>query len=103
MRKLLTATALALAMAAVAPAFAQDFSGGWGTGNIARNVTPDNPRGVFRYRSTDRGGVRPRASSRNGYNAYASEPAPRFAPSYSTSQPSCAGDLGYGRADYSSC
>ena len=97
MRKILTATALALAMAATSPAFAQDFSSGWGTGNIARNVTPANPRGVFRYQPTDR------ASSRNDYNAFAYEPAPGVAPSYRPSQPSCAGDLGYGRADYSSC
>lgn len=103
MRKILTATALALTMTAASPAFAQDFSTGWGTGNIVRNVTPANPRGVFRYQPTDRASVRPGTSSRNDYNAFAYEPAPGVAPSYRPSQPSCAGDLGYGRADYSSC
>lgn len=103
MRKLLTATALVLAMAAASPALAQDFSAGWGTGNIARNVTPDNPSGVFRYTPTDRGSTRPTASNRNGDNAFAYESAPGFASSYGPSRPSCAGDLGYGRPDYSSC
>lgn len=103
MRKLLTATALALAMTTVAPAFAQDFSSTWGTGNIAPNVTPDNPSGVFHYTPTDRGSTRPTARSRNDYTAFAYEPAPGVASSYGPSQPSCAGDLGYGRADYSSC
>ena len=46
------------------------------------------------------GDYRERASTRSDYDAYAYEPAPR---SFDFNQPSCAGDLGYGRADYSSC
>jgi hypothetical protein len=98
MRKLSTALALALAMAAASPAFAQSYSAGYGTGNIAPHVTASNPGGEFRFVPSDR-----RMNDRNGYSAYASEPAPRFAPSYGASQPSCAGDLGYGRPDYGSC
>ncbi len=98
MRKLSTALALALAMAAASPALAQSYSAGYGTGNIAPHVTASNPGGDLGYAASGQ-----RLSGRGGFNAYASEPAPRFAPSYGASQPSCAGDLGYGRPDYSSC
>ncbi len=103
MRKFLTASALALAMAAASPAFAQSFSRTYGTGNIVPSDTPANPSGAFRYAPTDRGSARNMVNSGDGYNAFAYEPAPRFAPSYGAFGPSCAGDLGYGRPDYSSC
>ena len=98
MRKLSTALALVLAMAAASPAFAQSYSAGYGTGNIAPHVTASNPGSESGFAPSGR-----RLNGSNGVNAYASEPAPRFAPAFGASRPSCAGDLGYGRPDYSPC
>jgi hypothetical protein len=47
MKKLILAAVLATM--AGTPAFAQSYSANYGTGNIAPNVTPANPDGVFRY------------------------------------------------------
>jgi hypothetical protein len=47
MKKMILAAVLA--MVAGTPAFAQSYSPGYGTGNIAPNVTQANPDGVFRY------------------------------------------------------
>jgi hypothetical protein len=102
MRKLLTVSVLALAMAAAAPAFAQSFNKSWGTGNIARNVTPQNPDGIFRYPANDHSIARTVVRQGNGLNAFAYEPAQGLT-SRDANQPSCAGDLGYGRVDYSAC
>jgi hypothetical protein len=41
--------AAVLATMAGTPAFAQSYNPGYGTGNIAPNVTQANPDGVFRY------------------------------------------------------
>jgi len=97
-------TALALTIAAASPAFAQSFVGTWGTGNIAPNVTAQNPDGVFRYPTTNQGSVTERAArERGGLSAYAYQPATGGAMSRDANQPSCGGDLGYGRVDYSAC
>jgi hypothetical protein len=102
LRKLLTISALALAMAAASPAFAQPFSNAWGTGNIARNVTPQNPDGIFRYPFTNHSTGRPVALERGGLGAFAYKPA-SGAISRDTNQPPCAGDLSCGRLDYGAC
>ena len=47
MKKLILAAVLATV--AGAPAFAQSYNPGYGSGNIAPNVTAANPDGVFRY------------------------------------------------------
>lgn len=95
--------AMALTLAAASPAFAQSFVGTYGTGNIARNVSPQNPDGVFRYPSNAQGNVtRTAARENNGLSAFAYVPAAGTM-SRDGNQPSCAGDLGYGRVDYSAC
>jgi hypothetical protein len=87
MKKLL-ATVVLLSVI-VAPAFGQSVN----ADNGVRIRTHEKTRAYG-------GDYRERASTRSDYDAYAYEPAPR---SSDFNQPSCAGDLGYGRADYSSC
>ena len=49
MKKVILAGAVVAALAS--PAFAQSYSPGYGSGNIAPNVTAANPDGQFRYNS----------------------------------------------------
>jgi hypothetical protein len=87
MKKFLTTVAFLSIIAS--PAFSQYNNGDEGAGSRIYRQAP-NYDGVYRNR----------ASNRNGHEAYAYEPAPY---SYDPYRPSCAGDLGYGRLDYSSC
>jgi hypothetical protein len=64
MKKIIAAAVLVTAAAlSAAPAFAQAFNKGDGTANTARNVTPENPDGIFRYPVTD--GSAQKATSAN--------------------------------------
>jgi hypothetical protein len=65
MKKMILAAVLATV--AGAPAFAQSYSPGYGTGNIAPNVTQANPDGVFRYPAQQSGRV---ATTRSAHVAY---------------------------------
>jgi hypothetical protein len=70
--------AAVLATVAGAPAFAQSYSAGYGTGNIAPNVTPANPDGVFRYPVQQSGRVvtahsAHAAYTRRGHGAFAQD------------------------------
>jgi hypothetical protein len=76
MKKMILAAVLATM--AGTPAFAQAYNSGYGTGNIAPNVTPANPDGVFRYPAQhgDRAAT-PRSAhvayTRRGHEAYAQD------------------------------
>ncbi len=70
MKKLILASILAVL--AGTPAFAQAYNSSYGSGNIAPNVTPDNPTGVFRYKSAD--------DSANANSAYAQDRTGTIAP-----------------------
>jgi hypothetical protein len=72
MKKLVTA--LVLAMMVVSPAFAQSFNKSFGTGNIAHDITPYSPDGVFEYPETDQNGASYAGTNRNGHGAYAQAP-----------------------------
>jgi hypothetical protein len=74
MKKMILAAVLATL--AGTPAFAQAYSAGYGTGNIAPNVTPANPDGIFRYPAQHSGRV---AYTRSAHEAYAQAPARAFA------------------------
>jgi hypothetical protein len=65
--------AAVLATLASASAFAQSYSPGYGSGNIAPNVTADNPDGVYRYKSTEQ--PRRVASTHRAHAAYAQAPS----------------------------
>jgi hypothetical protein len=80
MKKFLTIVAFLSAVAS--PAFAQE--GAWSR--------------TYRQTPTYNSVYGDKARDRNG--AYAYEPGSQ---SYDPNVPSCAGDLGYGRPDYSSC
>ena len=61
---------VALALAAFATvgttsAFAQAYSGVYGSGNVVRNITAENPDGIFRYPF----------STESGLSAFAQAPA----------------------------
>jgi hypothetical protein len=60
-----------LAVLAGTPAFAQAYNSSYGTGNIAPNVTPGNPSGAFRYKTTE---------EINANNAYAQDRTGTVAP-----------------------
>ncbi len=49
MKKLAIVAVAAFVSIATTPVSAQSYAGVYGTGNIAPNVTADNPSGVFRY------------------------------------------------------
>jgi hypothetical protein len=65
MKKMILAAVLATV--AGAPAFAQSYNPGYGTGNIAPNVTQANPDGVFRYPVQHSGRVATTHSARAAY------------------------------------
>ena len=74
MKKMILAAVLATL--AGTSAFAQSYNPGYGSGNIAPNVTAANPDGVFRYpvQHSDRVAYTHRA-----HEAYAQAPARAFA------------------------
>jgi hypothetical protein len=65
MKKMILAAVLATL--AGTSAFAQSYNPGYGTGNIASNVTPANPDGVFRYPVKQSGRVARTHSARAAY------------------------------------
>jgi hypothetical protein len=70
MKKMILAAVLATL--AGSSAFAQAYNGGYGSGNIAPNVTAANPDGVYRYPTQQSTRV---ASTRRAHEAYAQAPA----------------------------
>lgn len=72
MKKLILAAVLATV--AGAPAFAQSYNSGYGTGNIAPNVTQANPDGVFRYQPAGQPARSAHvAYTRRGHEAFAQD------------------------------
>lgn len=79
MKKLILAAVLATV--AGAPAFAQSYNPGYGSGNIAPNVTSANPDGVFRYQPANQPALHARVAYRqNGRAAFAQDITGSVAP-----------------------
>jgi hypothetical protein len=82
MKKMILAAVLATL--AGSSALAQSYSGGYGSGNIAPNVTAASPDGMFRYPTTEPGTRVAHAAS--AHKAYAQAPSHRMPPTRSTGQ-----------------